>query len=113
MKSAFYYFFNKLYSSIINNVSICYSAAICRLVWWFHVGINGKKHSYSVSYAIYSITFIFQPEFYQVCHTKAEYEEYGPQICRFANIVNEISLHISSVNKLIPFRYNAVFGCMT
>lgn len=25
----------------------------------------------------------FQPEFYQVCHTKAEYEEYGPQICRF------------------------------
>lgn len=34
---------------------------------------------------------LFQPEFYQVCHTKAEYEEYGPQICR----------------------YNAVFGCMT
>lgn len=33
----------------------------------------------------------FQPEFYQVCHTKAEYEEYGPSICR----------------------YNAVFGTMT
>jgi hypothetical protein len=24
----------------------------------------------------------FQPEFYQVCHTKAAYEEYGPSICR-------------------------------
>lgn len=23
-----------------------------------------------------------QPEFYQVCHTKAAYEEYGPGICR-------------------------------
>lgn len=32
-----------------------------------------------------------QPEFYQVCHTKAAYEEYGPGICR----------------------YNAVFGAMT
>ena len=25
---------------------------------------------------------IFQPEFYQVCHTKAQYDEYGPSICR-------------------------------
>ncbi len=24
----------------------------------------------------------FQPEFYQVCHTKAQYDEYGPSICR-------------------------------
>lgn len=32
-----------------------------------------------------------QPEFYQVCHTKAAYEEYGPGICR----------------------YNEVFGAMT
>lgn len=34
---------------------------------------------------------IFQPEFYEVCHTKAAYEEYGPGICR----------------------YNPVFGTMT
>lgn len=33
----------------------------------------------------------FQPEFYEVCHTKAAYEEYGPGICR----------------------YNPVFGTMT
>ena len=26
--------------------------------------------------------FSFQPEFYQVCHTKAQYDEYGPSICR-------------------------------
>ena len=26
--------------------------------------------------------FCFQPEFYQVCHTKAQYDEYGPSICR-------------------------------
>lgn len=32
-----------------------------------------------------------QPEFYQFCHTKAAYEEYGPGICR----------------------YNEVFGAMT
>ena len=25
---------------------------------------------------------LFQPEFYQVCHTKAQYDEYGPSICR-------------------------------
>lgn len=23
-----------------------------------------------------------QPEFFQVCHTKKDYEEYGPSICR-------------------------------
>ena len=23
-----------------------------------------------------------QPEFYQVCHTKADYDEYGASICR-------------------------------
>lgn len=28
------------------------------------------------------IYFDQQPEFYQVCHTKAAYEEYGPGICR-------------------------------
>lgn len=26
--------------------------------------------------------FCFQPEFYQVCHTKKDYEEIGPSICR-------------------------------
>lgn len=31
------------------------------------------------------------PEFYQVCHTKAQYDEYGPSICR----------------------HNPVFGAMT
>ena len=31
------------------------------------------------------------PEFYQVCHTKAQYEEHGPSICR----------------------HNPVFGAMT
>lgn len=38
-----------------------------------------------------NIKIIFQPEFYEVCHTKAAYEEYGPGICR----------------------YNPVFGTMT
>lgn len=28
------------------------------------------------------ILFYLQPEFYQVCHTKAAYEEYGPSISR-------------------------------
>lgn len=39
----------------------------------------------------YQFHLSFQPEFYEVCHTKAAYEEYGPGICR----------------------YNPVFGTMT
>nr|UEK51535.1 actin-like protein 5 [Parasacculina yatsui] len=31
------------------------------------------------------------PEFYQVCHTKAQYEEYGPSICRHNAVFGAIS----------------------
>jgi actin-related protein 3 len=31
------------------------------------------------------------PEFYQVCHTKAQYEEYGPQICRHNPVFGTMS----------------------
>ena len=32
-----------------------------------------------------------QPEFYQVCHTKAQYEEYGPSICRHNPVFGTMS----------------------
>jgi len=31
------------------------------------------------------------PEFYQVCHTKAQYEEYGPSICRHNPVFGTMS----------------------
>ena len=43
-----------------------------------------KKLKVLSSISIYqpSSWIFFQPEFYQVCHTKAQYDEYGPSICR-------------------------------
>ena len=49
------------------------------LVWREYVGIHGKYITLNIQQAI---TDSFQPEFYQVCHTKAQYDEYGPSICR-------------------------------
>lgn len=57
------------------------------------------------------LSFLLQPEFYQVCHTKAEYEEHGPQICRFVHKFKQKTSQMNSSNS--NFRYNAVFGCMT
>lgn len=31
------------------------------------------------------------PEFYQVCHTKADYDEYGPSICRYNPVFGAMS----------------------
>jgi len=31
------------------------------------------------------------PEFYQVCHTKADYDEYGPSICRHNPVFGAMS----------------------
>lgn len=61
-------------------------AAIRRLVWRKHVRINGEPVN-AADYAFMNIhlkclILHFQPEFYEVCHTKASYEEYGPSICR-------------------------------
>ena len=34
-------------------------------------------------FLVLSLVFcMLQPEFYQVCHTKADYDEHGPSICR-------------------------------
>lgn len=32
--------------------------------------------------ALTAVLSVRQPEFYQVCHTKKDYEEIGPSICR-------------------------------
>lgn len=59
------------------------------------------------------------PEFYQVCHTKAEYEEHGPQICRWVNthaVWLNVNFHTTNYPICLIFlshSYNAVFGCMT
>ena len=56
-------------------------AEIRGLVRREHVGLHGRKQLISRVRVIISLS-IFQPEFYQVCHTKAQYDEYGPSICR-------------------------------
>ncbi|KAK0074634.1 hypothetical protein PV325_007995, partial [Microctonus aethiopoides] len=30
------------------------------------------------------------PEFYQVCHTKKDYQEYGPGICRYNPVFRSV-----------------------
>ena len=40
---------------------------------------------------LYDMFFIFQPEFYQVCHTKAQYEEHGPSIARHNPVFGTMS----------------------
>lgn len=37
------------------------------------------------------IFFHFQPEFYQVCHTKKQYDEYGPSIARHNPVFGTMS----------------------
>jgi len=37
------------------------------------------------------IFLFFQPEFYQVCHTKADYDEHGPSICRHNPVFGTMS----------------------
>ena len=40
---------------------------------------------------MYDMFIIFQPEFYQVCHTKAQYEEHGPSIARHNPVFGTMS----------------------
>lgn len=47
------------------------ASTVCNLI------CQGNIKYYSCNYF-----YLLQPEFYQVCHTKAAYEEYGPGICR-------------------------------
>jgi actin-related protein 3 len=57
-----------------------------RYAVWF----GGSMLADTVSHAIFLCSVLFcslknshlQPEFYQVCHTKAQYDEVGPSICR-------------------------------
>lgn len=47
--------------------------------------LNAVKHSHvsiADSFFRFCLFFFPQPEFYQVCHTKKDYEEIGPSICR-------------------------------
>ena len=36
----------------------------------------------SLPHIMLCVTFLRQPEFYSSCHTKAQYDEIGPSICR-------------------------------
>merc|ERR1711973_1031467 len=38
------------------------------------------------------------PEFYQVCHTKAAYEEYGPSICRHNPVFGTMAQIVENSN---------------
>ena len=75
------------------------NATLRGVVWWQHVSLYGKKilgHSCHIIYVpvlfnshldlkwknCSKLFYILQPEFYSVCHTKKQYEEFGPSICR-------------------------------
>ena len=47
---------------------------------------NTFIHSSSFHHVLTDIYFISQPEFYRVCHTKAQYEEEGPRIARHSPV---------------------------
>lgn len=55
-----------------------------RYAVWFGGSMLASTVSNSLNcYHMFLILSLsLQPEFYQVCHTKAAYEEYGPGICR-------------------------------
>jgi len=50
--------------------------------------ISHKKQRYAVWYGGSMVGSL--PEFYSYCHTKAEYEEYGPSICRHNRVFGSI-----------------------
>lgn len=53
-----------------------------RYAVWFGGSMLASTVNTIFELIILIIIIIFQPEFYQVCHTKAAYEERGPSICR-------------------------------
>ena len=57
-----------------------------------------------------SMFFIFfQPEFYQVCHTKAEYDEFGPSICRYNPAFGSMLDWFGAIRKKMPSSINLSF----
>ena len=54
------------------------------------VFINISGGTYVFIYLIVYLPFI-QPEFYEVCHTKKDYEEHGPSICRHNPVFGTMS----------------------
>jgi len=51
--------------------------------------ISHKRQRYAVWFG--GSLLASTPEFYQYCHTKADYEEYGPSICRHNRVFGTIS----------------------
>ena len=47
-----------------------------------------SKHLLRFLFLLYSS---LQPEFYTVCHTKADYDEHGPSICRHNPVFGAMS----------------------
>jgi hypothetical protein len=43
-------------------------------------------HSLTASVLLLSFALSVQPEFYRVCHTKAQYDEEGPRIARHSPV---------------------------
>lgn len=52
-------------------------------IWYDHSASPNKQSQRFI--------FHFQPEFYQVCHTKADYDEHGPSICRHNPVFGTMS----------------------
>lgn len=48
----------------------------------FNKSILKHIERWYIFYLCKNTCLYFQPEFYQVCHTKKDYEEIGPSICR-------------------------------
>ena len=56
-----------------------------RYAVWFGGSMLASTVSFFLFFTFLHFLFSFcrlQPEFYQVCHTKADYDEHGPSICR-------------------------------
>lgn len=54
-----------------------------RYAVWFGGSLLASTVSFQPSFSMFILLTTFpQPEFYGYCHTKADYEEYGPSICR-------------------------------
>jgi len=51
-------------------------------VWFGGSMLASLVGTLSVPYIMLCVTFLHQPEFYSSCHTKAQYDEIGPSICR-------------------------------
>ena len=57
-------------------------------------GLNLNTHTDTLSLShshTLSLSLFFQPEFYEVCHTKKDYDEHGPSICRHNPVFGTMS----------------------